>query len=910
MTQSSDKKKPFIIVDGSSYLFRAYYALPPLNNSRGEPTGAIYGVINMLRRLMKDYQPEHMAVVFDSKEKTFRHHIYPAYKANRAVMPEDLVVQIKPLHEIIRALGMPLIVEAGIEADDVIATLVHIAQKHGLKSIVSTSDKDLAQLVNDNITLVNTMTGQVLDIKGVQEKFGVLPERMVDYLTLVGDTSDNIMGVPKVGPKTAVKWLQEYGSLGNIIKHAEKFSGKVGENLRESLKNLALTQELVTVKDNVALDVLPENLVLKSPEKEKLLALFSHLEFKNWLREIGGAEEKEEAEKTHSVSHSSSHAQKPVYETIFDEKVLKKWGEKIEKSPYFSLDTETTSLNAMEAELVGISFSVKKGEAAYVPLAHSYEGVPAQLKRETVLAWLKPFIENENKIIIGQNLKYDYKVLGRYEAWLKSSLYDTLLESYVLNTTTTRHDLATLAKDYLNRTVITYDQVTTGIKGKDFSKVRVDKASEYSAEDAEVTLELHQTLMLKINEDKELKAVLEKIELPLLPVLARMEFHGVLIDIEKLKQQSHSIAIRLSHLEEKIYKEAESTFNISSSKQLQDILYKKMKLPILKKTPTGQPSTAEFVLEALALDYTLPKFVLEFRSLSKLKTTYTDRLPEQVNSQTGRIHTSYLQAVTATGRLASKDPNLQNIPARTEEGRKIRQAFIVPQGYRFISADYSQIELRIMAHLSKDPMLLQAFAEGRDIHRATASEVFGVPYEKVDDEQRRQAKAVNFGLLYGMSAFGLAQQIGIERSVAAEYIDVYFSRYPKVKLYIDDVRKEAKRKGYVRTLFGRKILVPDVISKNSIRRKAAERAAINAPLQGTAADIIKLAMIEMDRMITKLKLNAFMIMQVHDELVFEVAVGDEEVMKKNIQEVMENAIELSVPLVVDVGVGKNWDEAH
>src|SRR3989344_89009 len=906
----NNAQKPFVVVDGSSYLFRAYFALPPLTNSKGKPTGAIYGVINMLRRLKKDYDPEHVVVAFNSKEKTFRHELYNDYKANREVMPEDLAIQIKPLHELIRALGFPLVVKPGIEADDVIATLARIAEKHGLKTVISTADKDLAQLVNDNITLVNTMTGHTMDSGGVKEKFGVPPDRIIDYLTLVGDTSDNIPGVPKVGPKTAAKWLEEYGSLKNIIKHADKFTGKVGEYLRESLAHLPLTEQLVTLKEDIQLNITPEDFHFKELDRLKLVELFTELEFKNWLRDVGGEAVSEPEAKEISEKNAFS-IEKFHYKMVLTEKELMEVCHQLKAADSFALDTETTSLNAMDAELVGLSFSVKKREAVYIPVAHEYEGAPEQLTREHVLEVLKPIIERKKSVIIGQNLKYDYKILKQYGIELEvGTLYDTMLESYVLNTTSLRHDLETLAEDYLQRKLTSYKVVTHNIKSKNFAHVPLKEATEYAAEDAEVALELHQTLMHSLEKDSDLLQVLEKIELPLMPVLARMEYQGVLVDVEKLNAQSQSIKKRLKKLEDEIYKQAGSVFNISSSKQLQTILFEHLKLPVIKKTPTGQPSTAESVLQELAHEHEFPLHILEFRSLSKLKTTYTDRLPKEVNAKTGRIHTSYRQAVTVTGRLASQNPNLQNIPIRTEEGRNIRQAFIAAPGYQLMSADYSQVELRIKASLSNDKNLIKAFEEGLDIHRATASEVFGMSYERVTPEQRRHAKAVNFGLLYGTSAYGLSQQIGVKRHVAAEYIDIYFQRYPSVKDYIENIRRDARKNHFVRTLLGRKIHVPDVISKNSIRRKAAERAAINAPLQGTAADIIKLAMIEMDRTLREEKLDAVMIMQVHDELVFEVADKEVNALKKIIPQVMENAVKLPVPLIVDVGVGNNWDEAH
>lgn len=894
----SETQKPFILVDGSSYLFRAYYALPPLTNSKGQPTGAIYGVINMLRKLMMDYEPEHIAVVFDPKGKTFRNELYAEYKANRTEMPDELRDQIKPLFEIIKALGLPLIIKEGVEADDVIATLAKKAKQEGMNVLVSTGDKDLAQIVNHKVTLINTMTNRMLDPEGVVEKFGVPPESIIDYLTLVGDTSDNIPGVPKVSPKTAAKWLNQYGSLDNIIKNADEIKGKVGENLRAHISEIPLTRELVTVLSDVKLDEKLMELSPREQDREKLIALFSELEFKTWLAEVLSTEKAASKEECR-------------YDTILDKKSFEKWLKKLSHANLFAFDTETTDIDAMRATLVGVSFAVKPGEAAYVPLAHDYLGAPKQLDKKWVLQQLKLLLENPAKTVVGQNLKYDIQVLAKENIAIKAKIWDTLLESYVLNSSSTRHNLNSLSLKYLGKSTIQFEDIAgKGAKQMSFNEISIDEAAPYAAEDADITWQLHQKLMPMIENEKNFVKVLNQIEMPLMPVLARMEMHGVLIDADMLKKHSKELEKRIKELEKEAFTLAGHEFNLGSPKQLQTILYDEQKLPVLKKTPGGQPSTAEFVLQDLALDYPLPKVILEYRSLSKLKSTYTDRLPEQIHSDTGRVHTSYNQAVTSTGRLSSNNPNLQNIPIRTEQGRRIRQAFIAPRGYRIVAADYSQVELRIMAHISKDPALIKAFEEELDVHRATAAEVFGVKLDEVTNDQRRSAKAINFGLLYGMSSFGLARQLGIERGLAKKYIDIYFNRYPKVHEYMEVIRKLASEQGYVETLFGRRLYVPEINSANMQRRRAAERAAINAPMQGTAADIIKIAMIKVDDWLQNNKVDARMIMQVHDELVFEVATKDLDRVNKQICESMEKAAQLVVPLVVDMGVGQNWDEVH
>lgn len=887
--------KPLILVDGSSYLFRAFYALPPLTNSKGEPTGAIYGVTNMLKKLLKDYAPHYIAVVFDPKGKTFRHDIYPDYKANRGEMPDELRVQIKPLFAMIQAMGLPLIIENDVEADDVIGALAKQAQTQ-MPVLISTSDKDMAQLVNDQITLINTMTNKTMNKDDVKEKFGVSPEQMIDYLTLVGDSIDNVPGIAKVGPKTAAKWLSEYGSLDHIIQNADKISGKVGENLRNSLAQIPLTKQLVTIKSDITLKFEPKALQPKAPDQKTLIELYQQYEFKTWLTEL--------LSETKAVKESH-------YQTIFDEKAFNQALKILENADLFAFDTETTSLNEMLAEIVGVSFSVKTGEAYYVPLAHNYDHAPMQLNRGWVLNKLKPILADETKTIIGQNLKYDLNVLANYDIKIKNRMFDTMLESYVLNNSSSRHNMDALALKYLGKTTISFEDIAkTGSGQLTFDQIPVEKAAVYAAEDADITWQLHETLWPELKKDKKSKAVFEDIEMPLMPVLAKMERNGVLIDAAQLTAQSGELAKRIEALEAKAFAIADAEFNLSSPKQLIEILYDKLNLPVLSKTPKGLPSTAENVLQELALNYPLPRVILEYRSLAKLKSTYTDSLPKQINPHTGRVHTSYNQAVTATGRLSSTDPNLQNIPAKTPEGRKIRQAFIASPGNLIIAADYSQVELRIMAHLSQDAGLLKAFADGLDVHRATAAEIFGINIDDVTSLQRRNAKAINFGLIYGMSSYGLAKQLGIARNIAQQYIDMYFNRYPGIKKYMDETRNKAHEVGYVETFFGRKLKLIDINTANLQRQKAAERAAINAPMQGTAAEIIKIAMINIQKWLDKTTVKAQMIMQVHDELVFECAAADVNRVSKNVQQFMREAAQLSVPLEVAVGVGSNWDQAH
>ncbi len=897
---------PFVLVDGSSYLFRAYHAMPGFSNSRGEPTGTIYGVINMIRRLLKDYTPEHIAIVFDAKGKTFRNDMYPEYKANRPPMPDDLRRQIEPIHEIIRAMGLPLLCVEGVEADDVIGTLAAEATAKKIDTLISTGDKDMAQLVNGHVTLINTMTDSISDVQGVREKFGVAPEQIIDYLTLVGDTSDNIPGVPKVGPKTAAKWLNQYGSLDQLLAHADEIKGKVGESLRNSLEQIPLSRQLVTIKCDVPLDVSIDELQRGEADQEKLQQLFSDYEFKSWLAEV--LDERNGADANAGAHSTPDEAD---YETIFSAEALTTWLEKLKAAEVFAFDLETTSLDYMQAEIVGLSFAVKTGEAAYLPVAHCYDGAPPQLDRDAVLAQFKPLLEDPQQAKLGQNLKYDMSVLARYQIDMQGIEYDTMLESYVLDSTASRHDMDTLALKHLAYQTIHFEDVAgKGAKQIRFDQVAIEVAAPYAAEDADITLRLHEKLMPRLQAIPALEKIFREIEMPLLPVLSRMERTGVRLDTGMLKQQSEELATRLQALEQQAYDLAGEPFNLSSPKQLQVILFEKMGLPVKSKTPKGQPSTAESVLQELAHDYPLPKLILEYRSLSKLKSTYTDKLPLQVDADSGRVHTSYHQAVAATGRLSSSDPNLQNIPVRTEEGRRIRQAFIPEAGYRMLAADYSQIELRIMAHLSADAGLLRAFAAGEDIHRATAAEVFGVAPDAVSKEQRRSAKAINFGLIYGMSAFGLARQLDISRSEAQEYVDRYFARYPGVKAYMEQTREQARAQGYVETVFGRRLYLPEINARNAMRRQYAERTAINAPMQGTAADIIKRAMIEMDRVLQTTGMNVRMIMQVHDELVFEVA---EDILQESVDIIknsMAGAAELAVPLVVDVGVGDNWDEAH
>ena len=891
-----NKTKPLILVDGSSYLYRAFHALPSLSNSKGFPTGAIYGVINMLQRLLTQYEPNYIAVIFDSKEKTFRETLYEHYKANRPPMPNELIQQIAPIHEVIRALGIPLLIEEGVEADDVIGTLAKQAKNYGMETLISTGDKDLAQLVDTHTTLINTMTDTILNPQTVVEKFGIPPECIVDYLALVGDTVDNIPGVPQVGPKTAVKWLLEYGSLDNIIANADQVKGKVGENLRASLIQLPLARTLATIKLDVNLKISIDDLQRTLPDTEKLLALYRELEFKSWLNALLKENPQNPTEKYAG------------YETIFTEEQLNDWVTKLNNAETFAFDTETTSLDYMDARIVGVSFAIEAGKAAYVPLAH--DSPITQLNRENVLRQLKPLLENPHLKKMGHNIKYDMEVLANHGVHLQGIGYDTLLESYILDSGSNNHDMDSLALKYLGWRTISFEDIAgKGAKQLTFDKIAIKPAATYAAEDADVTLQLHKTLWPRLEKEPSLKKVFTEIEMPLIPVIARIERNGVLIDATMLLKQSKELEQRLAELEQETFTLADGEFNLNSPKQLQDILYNKLKLPILQKTPTGQPSTAEAVLQELAHDYALPKFIIEYRALSKLMTTYTKRLPEQINASTGRIHTSYHQWGAATGRLSSSDPNLQNIPVRTKEGRRIRQAFIAPTGYKLFNPDYSQIELRIMAHISNDPNLLHAFTQNLDIHKATAAEVLGISLEKVTTEERRAAKAINFGLIYGMSAFGLAKQLGIDRDAAQDYIHRYFIRYPLVKAYMDSTRELAHKQGFVETLFGRRLYLPDINSSQMMRQKAAERTAINAPLQGSAADIIKRSMISLDHWLQHHPTSAKMIMQVHDELVFEVADNEIDQLIDVIRTHMMNAAQLKVPLLVDIGVGKNWDEA-
>lgn len=897
--------QPLILVDGSSYLYRAFHALPPLTNSRGEPTGAVYGVANMLRKLLADYRPQHIAVVFDAKGRTFRDDLYEQYKANRPPMPEELQAQIEPLHELVEAMGLPLLSVPGVEADDVIGTLAVQAAAKGIPVVISTGDKDMAQLVSDRISLINTMTGTVLDPAGVVAKFGVPPERIVDLLALMGDTSDNIPGIPKVGPKTAAKWLSEYGSLDAVLAHADEIKGKVGESLREHRERLPLARRLATIHTDLPLDLSPTQLTRRETDPAALRKQLSRLEFTRWLEEEAG-----DGDDGGRAANAAS-ANDGRYEAVLTDAALDAWIGRLEHAEAFAFDTETTGLDYMSAEIVGVSFALEPGEAAYVPLAHRYPGAPRQLDRERVLDRLRPLLEAADRPKIGQNLKYDMSVLARHGISLAGIRFDTMLESYLLDSAHPGHDLDTLALKLLGHKTIRYEDVAgKGARRIGFEQVPVEQATPYAAEDADVTLRLHRTLWPRLCEQPALRALFEEIEMPLVPVLSRMERTGVLVDREMLRRHSIELARRLKALEREVHAAAGEAFNLGSPKQLQAILFEKQGLPVLRKTPGGQSSTAESVLQELAADYPLPRLILEYRSLSKLKSTYTDRLPEQIHPSTGRVHTSYHQAVAATGRLSSSDPNLQNIPARTPEGRRIRQAFIAPPGRRILAADYSQIELRIMAHLSSDPGLLQAFAAGTDVHRATAAEVFGVPAGQVSDDQRRSAKAINFGLIYGMSAFGLARQLGIDRTAAQAYVDRYFARYPGVKAFMDRTREEARERGYVETIFGRRLNLPEIRSRNAQRRRAAERTAINAPMQGTAADIIKRAMIAVDRWLIDSGVGARMIMQVHDELVFEIDTDQAEHAGAAIRDHMAGAASLSVPLVVDIGVGDNWDEAH
>ncbi len=898
-------EKTLLLVDGSSYLYRAFHALPPLSNSAGEPTGALYGVANMLRKLVKDYQPGHLAVIFDAPGKTFRDDLFAAYKAHRPPMPEELARQTAPLHAMVRAMGLPLLQIAGVEADDVIGTLAKQAADQGMRVLIVSGDKDMAQLVDERITLLDTMKDSSMNARGVEEKFGVPPARIVDYLALTGDSSDNIPGVPGVGPKTAAKWLGEYGSLDAIMANAVAIQGKIGEKLRASLDQLPLSRQLATLHCDVPLDLAPEQLRRVPEDIQTLRTLYSRYEFKTWLKQLD--ETTADADPPSAVAPASPKH----YRIILAQAELDAWLERLRLARLFAFDTETTSLDYMQARIVGVSFAIAPFEAAYLPLTHDYPGAPAQLDRDACLALLKPLLEDPARAKLGQHIKYDMNVLANHGIRLAGIRHDTMLESYVLNSTATRHDMDSLAEKYLGEQTIHYEDVAgKGAKQLSFNEVPLEQAGSYAAEDADITLRLHQTLWPRLTAEPALRRLYEDIEVPLIPVLSGMERTGVLLDIRLLQQQGNAIAQRLLELERGTHALAGQPFNLGSPKQLQQILFEKLNLPVTKKTPTGQPSTAEDVLEELALDYPLPRLLLEHRGLSKLKSTYTDKLPQQVNPASGRVHTSYHQAVTSTGRLSSSDPNLQNIPIRTPEGRRIRQAFIAPPGNRILAADYSQIELRIMAHLSGDTGLLKAFAAGEDIHRATAAEVFSVPLERVEPEQRRAAKAINFGLIYGMSAFGLARQLGIDRGSAQAYVDRYFARYPGVKSFMDDTRRQAAEQGYVETVFGRRLYLPDIRSRNQQQRQAAERTAINAPMQGTAADIIKRAMLTVADWLRDSGMDARMIMQVHDELVFEVAEEAVDTAREQIRNHMTAAAELRVPLEVEVGVGNNWDEAH
>ncbi|HEX4500737.1 MAG TPA: DNA polymerase I [Scandinavium sp.] len=926
------QENPLILVDGSSYLYRAYHAFPPLTNSAGQPTGAMYGVLNMLRSLIMQYQPTHAAVVFDAKGKTFRDELFEHYKSHRPPMPDDLRAQIEPLHAMVKAMGLPLLAVSGVEADDVIGTLAREAEKAGRPVLISTGDKDMAQLVTPEITLINTMTNTVLGPEEVVTKYGVPPELIIDFLALMGDSSDNIPGVPGVGEKTAQALLQGLGGLDALYAEPEKIAGltfrgakTMAAKLEQNKEMAYLSYKLATIKTDVELELTCEQLHVQEPAADELLSLFKEYEFKRWITDVeagkwmqaksgkpaakptaASAETIEEVAEEPAIALSADN-----YVTILDEATLKQWIEKLKKAPVFAFDTETDSLDNVSANMVGLSFAAEPGEAAYVPVAHDYIDAPEQISRERVLELLKPLLEDEKCLKVGQNLKYDRGILANYGVELRGIAFDTMLESYTLDSVAGRHDMDSLSSRWLKHKTITFEEIAG--KGKNqltFNQIALEEAGRYAAEDADVTLQLHLKMWPKLQQQKGPLNVFQHIEMPLVPVLSRVERNGVNIDPTVLHNHSAELATRLVELEQKAHEFAGEAFNLSSPKQLQTILFEKQGIKPLKKTPGGAPSTSEEVLEELALDYPLPKVILEYRGLAKLKSTYTDKLPLMINEKTGRVHTSYHQAVAATGRLSSTDPNLQNIPVRNEEGRRIRQAFIAPENYLIVSADYSQIELRIMAHLSRDKGLLTAFAEGKDIHRATAAEVFGLPLDSVSNEQRRSAKAINFGLIYGMSAFGLSRQLNIPRKESQKYMDLYFERYPGVREYMERTREQAKEQGYVETLEGRRLYLPDIKSSNAARRAGAERAAINAPMQGTAADIIKRAMIAVDAWLQKEQPRVRMIMQVHDELVFEVHKDDLEAVSKKVHELMENSTKLDVPLLVEVGSGVNWDQAH
>ncbi|WP_194713677.1 DNA polymerase I [Noviherbaspirillum soli] len=921
--------KTLLLVDGSSYLYRAFHALPDLRNAQGAPTGAIYGIINMLRRLRNDYPAAYIACIFDAKGKTFRDDLYAEYKANRASMPEDLARQIEPIHEAVRAMGWPILMIEGIEADDVIGTLSVDAVKHGMKVVVSTGDKDLAQLVNEDVTLINTMSNETLDRDAVVAKFGVPPERIVDYLSLVGDTVDNVPGVSKVGPKTAAKWIAQYGSLDGVIENAAKVSGAVGENLRAALDWLPQARVLVTVKTDCdlveQLVTFPDDLAQKPEDKVALLDFFKRYGFKTWLRELSaelGAQAGEgqgglfdaPASAAAAAAGTGTKAPAPpvqtVYETVMTDEQLDKWLAIIDAAALTSLDTETTSLEPMRAEMVGISLCCEPGLAAYIPLAHRYQDAPQQLGRAHVLSRMRAWLESPAKPKLGQNMKYDSHIFANHGIALRGVVHDTLLQSYVFESHR-NHDMDSLALRHLERKTISFTDVCgKGASQICFDQVALDRATEYAAEDADVTLQLHQAMWPHVAESEQLTYIYEKIELPTSFVLQKVERNGVLIDCELLATQSGELGRRMLEIERQAYELAGQPFNLNSPKQIGEIFFDKLKLPVVKKTPSGTPSTDEEVLQKLAEDYPLPKVLLDYRSLSKLKSTYTDKLPRMLNPDTGRVHTNYAQAVAVTGRLSSNEPNLQNIPIRTAEGRRIREAFIAPPGSVIVSADYSQIELRIMAHLSEDEAMLRAFAEGEDIHRATAAEIFALPPAEVSSEQRRYAKVINFGLIYGMSAFGLASNLGVERAAAQMYIEKYFQRFVGVKRFMDETRTRAKRDGYVETVFGRRLWLPEINSPNGPRRQGAERAAINAPMQGTAADLIKLSMIAVQDWLEAEKMSSLMVMQVHDELVLEVREDELERVKTRLPELMAGVAVLKVPLVAEVGVGPNWEQAH
>jgi DNA polymerase-1 len=906
------REQTLLLVDGSSYLYRAFHALPELKNAKGEPTGAIYGVLNMLRKLAADYKAQARACVFDAKGKTFRDDEYPAYKATRTAMPDDLSVQVKPLCEAVEALGWPVLVIDGVEADDVIATLVEQAKRKGWKSVISTGDKDLTQLVDQDVLWVNTMSNEKLDVEGVTKKFGVAPEKIVDYLALLGDAIDNIPGVDKVGPKTACKWIAQYGSLAGVIEHANEIPGSVGENLRKVLDWLPRARGLLTVRRDVPLPISFEKLSENHGDPARQRALYERFEFKAWLREVEGASTGAPAS---SAQPPASGGEKPPgpakrkFSAILDEGQFRELVRKLESAPLVGFDTECVGTEPMTARLVGISFAFGE-EGFYVPLGHEYPGAPAQLPLDPSLQALKPWLERDDFRKVAQDAKFDSHVLANRGVRLSGSVHDTVLESYVLEVHE-RRDLGSLAQRHCGWTRLSYDEVTgKGVGRIPFSSVDIARAAEYAVQDADCTLALHEILFPKIEKDEKLRFVYEKIELPALPVLFRMERNGVLLDAAKLEAQSHELGKEMLLAEQKAYQAAGQPFNLGSPKQIREILFERQKLPVKKKTPTGEPSTDEDVLAELALDHPLPKFILEHRALSKLKSTYTDKLPKSVDPNTGRVHTTYSQTTAVTGRLASNEPNLQNIPIRTPQGRRIREAFIAPPGSKIMSADYSQIELRIMAHLSGDASLKRAFEMGHDVHRATAAEVFGVPLDKVSADERRAAKVINFGLIYGMSAFGVAQNLGIERATAQAYIESYFSRYPGVKRYMDETREKARTLGYVETVFGRRLWLPEIRSGSPARRQAAERAAINAPMQGTAADLIKLAMVAVQNFLEKEKLKSLLIMQVHDELVLEVPQDELERVKASVRSLMQSVATLNVALVVDVGVGDNWDKAH